>query len=305
MDYVLQPELLSPPPAQSITEDYFNQLKEARVVLIAAFDIEESFDLLVSNYIEMEGSGMNLALSAAVRSKHDYADMFEVRAELSRRIVNLLSSARMYIDSLPSNAPRCGILKSDIESWLNKEYGSDFAYRFMEALRNQAQHRGFTVHHLGTDSPWLPPGERQYLETTLRVLALRRFLAEIGGFKASTLAECPEKIDILASARRYLESLSKVQQQVRGAAAAKVTEARELTKGAIEGYVAFAEGASHVGLAAIATHDGKEVESVPVFLEWDDVRLKLQNRNTRMANLSVHKVSNWSGSSKEAKSPKS
>jgi hypothetical protein len=295
MEYVLQPELLAPPPAQPITEEHFNRMKAARAVLIAVFDIEESFDLLVGNYLEMEGAGLQQALSRAVRSVHDYDDTFELRAELSRRIVNLLSSARMFIDTLPSNAARCGADKANVETWLSAEYGSHFAYRFMEALRNQAQHRGFTVHQFGGTSPWLPPGERHYRETTLRILALRKYLAETGGFKAKTLAECPEQVDILASARRYLESLSKVQAEVREAVAARVDEARRVTREAIDGYVAFISGGSALGLAAIAIQGDQQVEAVPIFLDWDEVRLKLQRRNARMHHLTVHKVSNWPG----------
>lgn len=295
MEYVLQPELLAPPPAQPITEEHFNRLKAARAVLIAVFDVEESFDLLVGNYLEMEGAGLQQALSRAVRSVRHYDDMFELKAELSRRVVNLLSSARMFIDTLPSNAARCGGDKADVETWLSSEYDSHFAYRFMEALRNQAQHRGFTVHQFGGTSSWLPPGERHYMETSLRILALRKYLAETGGFKAKTLAECPEQIDIFASTRRYMESLSKVQSEVREAVATRVNEARRLTKEAIEGYVSFVNGGSALGLAAMAIQNDQLIEVVPIFLDWDEVRLKLQHRNARMHNLTVHKVSNWPG----------
>lgn len=295
MEYVLQPELLARPPAQPITEEHFSRLKAARAVLIAVFDIEESFDLLVGNYLEMEGAGLQQALSRAVRSVHDYDDMFELKGELSRRIVNLLSSARMFVDTLPSNAARCGGEEAEVKKWLKAEFDTHFAYRFMEALRNQAQHRGFTVHQFGGTSPWLPPGERQYRETTLRILALRKYLAETGGFKAKTLAECPEQVDIFASARRYLESLSKVQSEVREAIASQVDEARRLTKEAIDGYVAFINGGSALGLAAVSIQDDQQVEAVPIFLDWDEVRLKLQRRNARMHHLTVHKVSNWPG----------
>lgn len=295
MEYVLQPELLARPPAQSITAEHFSRLKAARAVLIAVFDIEESFDLLVGNYLEMEGAGLQQALSRAVRSVHDYDDMFELKAELSRRIVNLLSSSRMFVDTLPSNAARCGGDEPQVKKWLKAEFDSHFAYRFMEALRNQAQHRGFTVHQFGGTSPWLPPGERHYRETTLRILALRKYLAETGGFKAKTLAECPEQVDIFASARRYLESLSKVQSAVRETIASQVDEARRLTKEAIDGYVAFINGGSALGLAAMSIQDDQQVEAVPIFLDWDEVRLKLQRRNAQMHHLTVHKVSNWPG----------
>lgn len=295
MEYVLQPDLLSPPPAQPITEDHFQRLKAARATLIAVFNIEESFDLLVGNFLAMEGANLQQALSRGIRSVHDYDDLFELKAELSRHIVNLLSSARMFVDTLPSNAARCGSDMAEVKKWLSVEYDAHFEYRFMEALRNQAQHRGFTVHQFGGASQWMPSGKRLYMETTLRILALRRHLDETGGFKAETLAECPKEVDIFAATRRYLESLSAVQEQVRAAIATRVDTARQLTKEAIDGYVAFTDGGSALGLEASAVEDGQSIESVPVFLEWDNVRQKLHYRNSRMRNLSKHKVSNWPG----------
>jgi hypothetical protein len=220
----------------------------------------------------------------------------------------------MYIDTIPSNAARCGVDAAQVKRWRSEEYDSNFEYRFMEALRNQAQHRGFTVHHLGWDSPWLPPRQRRYMETTLQARALRKYLVEAGDFKSKVLDECPDEVDLFASARRYLESLSNLQARVRKAAAAKVDLARDITKQAIDGYGAFiaekvSEGEVEVagnpalGLAAIALKNEVEVEAVPVFLDWDDVRRKLQYRNARIANLSVHKVSNWPGTNDEVKGP--
>ena len=120
--YVLQPDLLSPPPAQPITEDYFQRLKAARATLITVFDIEESFDLLVGNFLAMEGANLQQALSRGIRSVHDYDDLFELKAELSRHIVNLLSSARMFVDTLPGNAARCGGDMAEVKKWLSAEY---------------------------------------------------------------------------------------------------------------------------------------------------------------------------------------
>ena len=289
--YVLQPHLLAPPPEQPITHDQFGALRSARKVLIAAFDFEESFDLLVSNYVEMEDAGLSLALGATVRRRlRRYQDMHEMRAELNRRVVNFLSSARLFIDYLPQRAEDCGVDKAIVAALRSAEYDKHFEYRFMEALRNYVQHRGLAVHSMGVDSKWLPPGERLYQESHLRVQAVRLYLAADGNFNARVLRECPERVDILEASRHYLESLASVQSQIRQLIKDSVAAARQMTKGAIESYVASTNGASPLGLEAKVLDGEDQIESVPVFLDWDDVRLELERRNDGFTNLRLRRV---------------
>jgi hypothetical protein len=40
-----------------------------------------------------------------------------------------------------------------------------------------------------------------------------------------------------------------------------------------------------IGLTASAMDDGREISSVPLLLDWDDVRLELQKRNCQLINL--------------------
>lgn len=289
MKYFLQPALLSPPPPLEISEQEFLDLKDAKVVLNAAFAIEENFDLLIGNYLELETSALSLVANAMVRQVSEYQEMFELRAEINRRAVNLLTAARLFVDHLPQRYKDCNRDPTEVKTLLSGEYDGHFEYRFMEALRNYVQHSGLAVHSLGISSQWLPPRQRIWDEHSLAAVVVRSYLAEGANFKAKVLAECPEKVDILAASRRYIESLGNIQNHIRRNTTELVEGARRKMSEAITRYVSFAT-ASPLGLEANAAPSEGTSDRVPVFLEWDDVRKKLANRNGSMVNLSLRTV---------------
>jgi hypothetical protein len=160
MDYYLQPAFLAPPPSMEITEGEYQDLLSSRIVLNAAFSLEENYDLLIGNYLELENSALALATTTMVRQSHEYHDMFELTSELNRRAVNFLSSARLFVDQILQRVRACGGERSGIEKHFNKEYDDAFEYRFMEALRNHVQHSGSAVHGLSFGGQWVPPREK-------------------------------------------------------------------------------------------------------------------------------------------------
>lgn len=289
MKYILQPALLAPPPPLEISEEEFRALKGARQVLNAAFAIEENFDLLIGNFLELETSALSLVASTMVRQVSEYGEMFELRANINRRAVNLLTAARLFVDHLPQRYRECDRDPGEVKTLLSAEYDAHFEYRFMEALRNHVQHSGLAVHSLGIASRWLPPGQRVWDEHYLTAVALRSYLAEGSNFKAKVLAECPDNVDLLASARRYIESLGTVQGHVRKNTADILAKARKSMTDAIDQYASFAS-ASTLGLEARALLGEATGDRVAVFLEWDDIRKKLAERNGSMVNLSARTV---------------
>jgi hypothetical protein len=289
MRYVLQPRLLSPPPPLDISADRYRAIKEARNTLTAAFELEENFDLLVGNYLELEQSALNVATESLARRRHDYADLFDIRADVNRRAVNFLSTARLFVDQLPQKVEGCQCEYASIKQQLAESYGASFEYRFMDALRNHVQHSGTAVHRFSLGSRWLPPGKREKDELSFGVFAERHLLAQDRSFKKSTLRECPDRVDLLLSTRKYLESLGAAQTTARKLVAAKVLEARRITEEAIAEYEQFSS-ASALGLAAFLYPRADESSDVPVFLDWDEVRKKLEARNGSLVNLSLRYV---------------
>ena len=282
--YYLQPALLAPPPPLRITKKEFEALVDARKKLIAGVPIEENFDLLIGNYLELEQTALSLAAFDMVRRRESYQDFFEVRADLNRRAVNLLTTARLYVDQIQQMVSDCGHEKQPIKALLSDQYDGSFEYRFMEALRNHVQHKGSAVHSISLGGRWLPKGRLEMQEYTVTAYTLRAELAKDSKFKKSVFSECPEKIDFLHASRVYVESLGDVQKLVRQTVAPTLKEARASVEAAIRRYKKHTKSHS-VGLTAYYSVKGKVEKQVPVFIEWEDVRAKLEIRNGALTNL--------------------
>lgn len=284
MKHYLQPAFLSPPPALEITELEYLSLQRSRPILDAAFSFEENYDLLVGNYLEIEKSALSITTSAMARQLGEYHEMFELRAEMNRRAVNFLSSARLFVDQLTQRVRECGGEVKVVSDCLSAEYDACFEYRFMEALRNHVQHSGSAVHSLSIGGKWVQPGWTRN-EFALKAFTQKRFLELDSTFKKMVLQECPDQVDILNAIRRYLESLSKVHAFARKSLENSIEEARGLFQAAIDKYVQFS-GSSAIGLTAFTTSVRDPLTAFPVFLEWDEVRIKLSQRNHSLTNLS-------------------
>lgn len=291
MKHYLQPALLAPPPVLEISEEEYLSLKRSRPILNSAFSFEENYDLLVGNYLEFENSALSITTNAMARQLLEYHDMFKLRAEMNRRAVNFLSSARLFVDQLPQKVRECGGDGDAIKRGLSAEYDLCFEYRFMEALRNHVQHSGSAVHGLNVGGRWEPPEDKTRNEYSLGVFTQRKFLELDQTFKKSVLKECPDKVDVLKATRRYLESLSAVHETARKSLEKSVEEARHSTQAAIEKYVKFSASRS-IGLTAFTSSISDPLTAFPVFLEWDDVRIKLSMRNRALTNLSKRVISN-------------
>jgi len=162
----------------------------------------------------------------------------------------------------------------------------------MEALRNHVQHVGHAVHGVNYDSKWLPPSKTERLQFSVSPYVSRTSLAADAGFKSTILAECPDTVSVIPAAHIYVEALSTLHQEVRRLADPIATKSRALVQGAITRHSEAAQE-KIPGLTAIALDGERITEEVPLFLEWDDVRLKLASKNRTLRALGKSYVSSW------------
>jgi hypothetical protein len=288
MDYFLMRAVLAPSTKLEISQQRYDEIKKARQILSAAFSLEETYDLLVGNYIELETSALGLAAKSMMQAPHHYDEMFELTAQMNRRAINFLTTAKMFVDQLQQRVGACDGDKAATKSETSKHYDTLFEYRFMEALRNHVQHSGSAVHSLSFGGRWGPPGQKEKMIFATEVRTQRRFLELDPSFKKTVLLECPESVDLLDAARKYLAALSQVHQHARDQINTQVSNARTAIEDAIAVY------ASHetdtLGLTAYNCVDPL-AEKVAVFLDWDNVRLKLVARNLKNPTLAKRVVS--------------
>lgn len=289
MNYVLRLDVIHRAPEVPITEEEALGARKARKVLNTAFALEEAYDLLVSNFLELDQDALCEAARYVVQDSRRYEEWFEQRARANRRVVNLLTAARLYLDHVPQHLSECVSNTNDAVREFKQataaQYDSRFSYRFMEALRNHVQHSGLAVDIVEHNSQWSGKEPEVINETRISLFSKREHLEENRKFHKKTLKEMPPRVELLQASREYLEGLGAVHGTVRKIINPPALEARRVFQGLIDGYASVNDG--HTLGLSIMRVDGNEQEKViPVFLEWDDVRLKLVERNTTLVNLS-------------------
>jgi len=254
-----------------------------------ALEIEEKYEIVISNYLDFEQEIMNATIKYMIREHLDYSDFFQVRLGLNIKLVNLLTAVRLYVDQLNQNVTGCldnnQNAKKDVKSLFSKEYDENKSYRFMEALRNYVQHRGIPVHWAQQSSRWTSLEDNGLLEYSIELSSQRSYLEEDKKMKKSVLDEMDERIDLKAATRSYIESISRVHDAARNMISASTEHSRQLIQDAHRRY-AKKYNDSLVGLSACKLDGHKQIASIPLLLDWDDVRVSLQKRNRKLVNLS-------------------
>lgn len=299
MTYILRKTVLDAVPEVEITPAEFADLKVAREVLVDAFAIEEKYEIVVSNFLALENQLLEIAVTSAVRDTHSYGEFFDIRSALNIRLVNLLTATKLYLDQLPQHVADCVPNDAEITETVKRrcsdEYDKSFEYRFMEAFRNHVQHRGIPIHTIRPGGHWTSFDEFGQMEFSVSIAAQRAVLESDGKFKKAVLSEITQDVNLLAAARKYVESLSSIHQFVRDLISDSIVTARTLIESAHTRYSQIFDG-NLIGLCALEMGEEGVRSSVPLLLEWDDVRIQLQKRNRHLVNLAkryvTSKVSN-------------
>lgn len=294
MDYFLRINALNPFPKLPITEERFSELRGARDVLSAALEMEELYDVLITTYRKFEELIVSTSVSHMVESRFRHHDFYTGRLEFNVAIVALLTSARLYIDRIGSATQRATPTTANaadtVAATRSKHYDASSGYRFMEAFRNHVQHAGLPVGLTTFGSMKTKESDYELMEHSVGLFIGKSKLLQNEKFKAKAVADLPEKINITECVRAYIESLSSVQAACRDLAKFAINDARRLIDKAIGQYLVIHDG-SAVGLAAIAAEEGRYAETVPLLVDWDDVRLRLSEKNAELKNLTKRYVS--------------
>lgn len=294
MRYILCPPFLGDFPEVEIDEADYWALIEAKKVLFGCLSIEKKYEILLSNYLEFEQQILHVTASRMIRnfppSVYEARLMIDldVRLMMDLRLVNLLTSARLYLDHLPGHMKECMPRESyttcPVGSLSKVEHKSKPEYRFMEALRNHVQHRGLAVHLVRLPTRWTRIDEEDLLEFSLGIMSLKSELKTDKKFKKQVLNEIPDEVDLKLATRCYIESLSNIHIEIRKLIANSVSQSRRKIEDAFCKYQE--ESKQDVKMLQVVQIRGEEiVESDSLFLEGDDIRKKLQERNGQLSNL--------------------
>lgn len=267
-----------------ISREDYESLKAARLRIFRALEIEEKMDILLENFAEYENERLSLALQDSLFSTPMWVEAMGRLHRMNRRAVNLLSSAKLYIDQVKHDSSiffsRDGNKKEEVEKLFSSEYDSSPEYRIGEALRNFVQHRGLPVDQLSFPSQW------EDRESGLRVLHCSAEamidvgrLREEGGFKSGVLDELEsaskQHLDLTLVLRLYVEGLGRVHEAMRVLLKDQIDRDRQRISDAMEGAKA-ALSDTLTGLALV------QVDESGAFQDRHYLNLKAEERRQRL-----------------------
>jgi len=149
MQYAILAFYNEPPLLLRISEDDYVALKRASEALSEVVFLEEKFDIVLENMLELEVEMLRSTEKFLLFSDTGQPDE---KLILNRRIINLLTACRLYLDHaqhhLNSLVGKNADELSGIKRQISEQYDRYFGYRFMEAMRNFVQHRGYPISEL-------------------------------------------------------------------------------------------------------------------------------------------------------------
>ena len=295
MAHALARMVIGSPSEVRLTETEYEELKVARDAVLELLFAEEKYDLVVQNYLEFETELLGTTVQNILTNATDWQWFQSKRGLLNRRLVNLLSAARGYIDHFGHvvhvlfgrDSPRA--LASMAQ--LSRHYDSCLGYRVLDALRNYTQHRGFPIHALELSSKLLESEPRNRFKFGIAVYTKTSYLREEKKFKAAVLEELDNlggRVDLKPLVRDYVAALAESHESLR----VDLTDSVALWEGSIEAAIerfrsAFPSEPSLKGLAAVVIDGQRRTGEVPLFSEFIQYRRHLALKNSGLKRLGV------------------
>ena len=241
----------------------------------------------LDNYSEFELELLRLAQSSSLRTSGNLQDSMRDRLELDRRLANLLTSCRLYLDQTDHGISglygNTSTQLSEIKSYKNQLYDNHEGYQIMEALRNHVQHSGLLVHTISYNMARSKTPGSKYNAHTVIPKASVRTLAENKQFKKSVMKKLQkgdDSLDLRKPAREYISCFLELHDKLREIVSDLVNQSRTLYESAVSEFSVVNGEAVEFPMLSEYGEDGAAIEEVALvteFLEYyDDLKRKNQ-----------------------------
>jgi uncharacterized protein with HEPN domain len=301
MKYLLTERTLGSSVYIKIDEHEYKKIKTVKNNLLEIFYIEEKFDIFIGNYLEFELDLLKYAAYHMVRGYGTHNELHRGLNQIIRRIINLLSTGRLYLDQSIHNLNNIPSIKSinieEIKKEKNKQYDQYLGYRAMEALRNYVQHRGYPIQGLTYNNKLVgkDPNEK-YLFSITPYIQVQEFEKD-NKFKKEVLEEIKrlgEKVDLKPLIREYVEALWNIHAKIRELLKSDILEWEKLFQNTINKVPNNnSKIRSNISLSAVKQNeDGSYVDPIEIDKFIIEYRQELQRKNSTFINLSKRYVTN-------------
>lgn len=136
---------------EELTAERYKSVIAARKAYMLAAGLEEKIKLVLDNHDEFDAGLLRLADEAKrlLARETELINRMRARVLMNRRIVNVLTACRLYLDqSSHTISELFGDKSNEVSAAKQRRraaYNRNLSYRFVEALRNHVPHRGLLV----------------------------------------------------------------------------------------------------------------------------------------------------------------
>lgn len=271
--YIIYSKNLSNGFEEEILKEKYNELNKSKKILSEVFAKEKIYNIILMNYYEFEKELFEISLTNEI-FQSDYSDFSGYLSKIEQRILNLLSSITLYLDSFIDD------LKDKYIEELKKEYKqisetikekleNEQQIKLMKYLRNQIQHNGLLVTNFSLDGKNLSDELR---EETLQ-FEIDKNTIKARGFKIDEFTDFDEKIDLKKTIRVYMDFISEVHKQFRNLTNEKAINARREFENIFNQYFQY----RHLCIAQKINNEIKN--ELQILLDWDDIRVDMIKKN--------------------------
>ncbi|MGO9243446.1 MAG: hypothetical protein ACLPT4_14350 [Verrucomicrobiia bacterium] len=229
------------PQIVEITKARYEAVRKAKIACLFAIELEEKFALLMDNFAEFEFELLRIAETWLLWPNRGHADNMQERLTLDRRLVNLLTACRLYLDQTEHGISGLfGETSSELDTvkkFRRNLYDGHFGYRVMEALRNHVQHSGLLVHIISYEASRSTGKGPDYFECVVIPKASVKELSENPKLKNEILQELltgKDEVDLRGSIREYITCLIELHDRLRDTIKVLADHGRETYQAAIE-----------------------------------------------------------------------
>ena len=281
-----------------ISEEEYQAISNAKKNLLDALYLEEKLDIVIENYLEFEMELLASSTRQMVNRGQNYFWFQEEINKLNRRVVNLLSAGRLYLDHSMHHLSNIYGDKSEsietIKNYRSEEYDLKLGFRVMEAMRNYVQHRGFPIQR------WSYNAKRIEKKDKFQLLFPTPFIIveELRGDKKfeksiiNELEEIGKEIDIKPLVREYIAGIADIYEKVRLVMVKDVLSWEKMLFTCIEKFKdKISPEESVIGLSAVINGDRGTYRGVmPIFMDFIEHRRELEKKNRTLSTLGIRYV---------------
>lgn len=178
--YVIMARLIGAKPL-SISRAEYEDLVHRADDLYAIMEIEESYGVLISNYLSLEKSHTDTLVGFMVSAPQARLDYEWRRREADRHLVNLLASSEMYSEHLKralkqrqraAKARGRSLLDSvvsAVESTTDEQREKFLGFRALKAMRNHVLHTSLPIEGWRHGNSWVPHEGQEVMRSTFVV----------------------------------------------------------------------------------------------------------------------------------------